>query len=124
VMNSCRLLREEDSELNVTVLGIWVLRILFGLLCIPAGFGILLGLFIFDDPSATENRLAWMLASSPIVYLCLFALSLAPVGLAPSAAVRDRRRLLRALLPLIGIAWLALAILLLKFQCNGEFGCS
>ena len=99
------------------------LRVLFGSLCIPAAFMLVFSGFIFDNPAALKNPLAHNLAFAPAIYIGLFVLSLVPFYIPNDPAKLPRVEMLRALLPLVGIAWFGLAILLLQTFCGGSLGC-
>jgi len=101
---------------------VW-LRVLFGILCIPAVFLLLLSPFVFDNPSASSSVLAWNFAFSPLIYIALFVVSLLGKGTLSNSGAAPRAATVRALLPLAGIAWYGLAIALLQVICGGDFSC-
>ena len=109
--------------MNARSISLMLLRMLFGILCIPAAFMLVLSLFMFDDPAASKNPLVYNLAFAPVVYIALFAFSLIPFNTPEDPAKAPRAAMLRALLPLAGIAWYGLAFLLLQTICGGNFGC-
>ncbi len=51
---------------------VWLLRVLFGVLCVPAFLVLVLSPFMFDDPAAGKNLLAVNLAVAPVIYILLF----------------------------------------------------
>ena len=108
------------SRSNLPVI---LLRVLFGLLCILAVFMLLLTPFMFDNPAASKNPLTRNLAMAPMVYLALFAISLIPARTPKDPAKARRAGIAWALLPLAGIAWYGVALLLLQVFCGGSFAC-
>jgi hypothetical protein len=99
------------------------LRVLFGILCIPAAFMLMLSPFMFDNPAATKSPLAYNLAFAPVIYIALFVISLVPFNIPRDPVKSPRAEMLRALLPLAGIAWYGVAFLLLQTLCDGRFAC-
>jgi len=99
------------------------LRVLFGILCIPAVLLLMLSPFVFDNPAATQSVLAWNFAYSPFIYIALFVISLVGKKSPGDSRTASRAETFRALLPLAGIAWYGLAIVLLQVVCGGKFGC-
>lgn len=100
-----------------------LLRVLFGILCLPAGFMLLLSMFMFDDPEAAKNPLTINLAIAPLIYIALYAISLIPFRSPTSSGMARPASLLLVLLPLVGIAWFGISLLLLQVVCDGSFGC-
>jgi hypothetical protein len=104
-------------------MAVWVLRTLFGILCLPAFVLLLLTPFMFDNPAAEKNPYALNLAVAPVIYLLLFVVSLVPIEAPNDAATAPRAKLIRALLPLVGVAWYGIALLLMEVMCDGKFSC-
>jgi hypothetical protein len=100
-----------------------LLRLFFGVLCIPAVALLLLSPFVFDNPAARDNVLARNFAYAPLVYIILYAFSLGGGRASGNSTGASRAELIRTLLPLAGIAWYGLAIALLQVACGGSFGC-
>jgi len=99
-------------------------RVIFGVIAAIAAVFLLLDAFIFDNPAASSNPLAWNLAIAPLVYLALYMYSLTSGANRLSSPGSDRRRVIRALLPALGILWYGAALLLLQVFCGGSFGCT
>jgi hypothetical protein len=100
-----------------------LIRVIFGVIAAVAALLLLFGAFIFDNPAASGNPLAWNLALAPLVYIALYAYSLVPGAPFLSFASLERGRVVRALLPSLGILWYGVALLLLQVYCHGNFGC-
>jgi len=101
-----------------------LLRVICGVGAAIAGVLLLFSFFIFDNPAASRNPLAWNLAFAPVVYLGLYAYSLTSAGAGVSSPGSEWSPLSRALVPLIGVAWYGVAILLVRVFCGGSFGCT
>ena len=100
-----------------------LLKVIFGVIAAIAALLLLFGAFIFDNPAASSNPLAWNLALAPFVYIALYVHSLVPGAAFSSFANSERGRVVRALLPSLGILWYGVALLLLQVFCHGNFGC-
>lgn len=100
-----------------------LLRVIFGVIAAIAAVLLLFGIFIFDNPAASSNPLAWNLALAPLVYIALYVYALVPGAAFFSFASPERGRVVRALLPTLGILWYGVALLLLQVWCHGNFGC-
>jgi hypothetical protein len=110
------------EPVNTVKIALGIIRLVFGLLGLAACALLLAGIFIFDGPRST-NLWTINLAAAPLVYLLTYALSLSPPARIDGQAPTRRARLLRALMPLLGIAWYGLAWLAIQKVCGGNFSC-
>jgi hypothetical protein len=99
-------------------------RVLFGAGALLAGFALLLSPFVFDNPVATANPLAKNLVGSFAGYILIYVISIVRSTKSLNRTISDRARMLWAFSPLIGLLWVALALGLLEWICNGSFGCN
>lgn len=101
-----------------------LLRVLFGILCIPAAIALMLSPLLFDNPAAEGSTLTNNLAYAPAIYILLYVVSLVPAGATSKDTSENKPTSMgRVLLPLAGIIWYGICLLLLEVVCEGRFAC-